>query len=191
MIEIFTIEDFATIKLEVMKKHKLQIANIVNTLKNMDLQKYNTNKFRMLNKEGIELGDFKYIPVHDDLNDDNSFFSAISILFFGDETYYKHIRLFLVYILLKNENEYIKQLEKEVFEELVIKTVKTGFPFEYHLLSVMYDAAANLLDRTVKVYKWENYTELPEVYATNNITKDPLIIAKKENHFIPLLKKDI
>jgi len=43
----------------------------------------------------------------------------------------------------------------------------------------------------VKVYKWENYTELPEVYATNNITKDPLIIAKKENHFIPLLKKDI
>jgi len=148
MIEIFTIEDFATIKLEVMTKHKLQIANIVNTLKNMDLQKYNTNKFRMLNKEDIELEDLVgrsswYIPVHDDLNDDNSFFSAISILFFGDETYYKHIRLFLVYILLKNENEYIKQLEKEVFEELVIKTVKTGFPFEYHLLSVMYDAAAN------------------------------------------------
>ena len=47
MIEIFTKEDFATIKLEVMTKHKLQIANIVNTLKNMDLQKYNTNKFRM------------------------------------------------------------------------------------------------------------------------------------------------
>jgi len=73
------------------------------------------------------------------------------------------------------------------------KIVKTGFHSEFD-----FPVVANLLDRTLKVYKWENYTEPPQIYQpgllhnkTENVNnRDPLIIVKKNNHLIPLLKKE-
>jgi hypothetical protein len=195
------IKDFESIKSEIMKEHKKQIANIVNILKKTDLQRYDEKKFKKILNRDIELESLKYVPVSDDLNDENSLYSAISILLFGDEMNYKHIRLSIVYMLLKND-EYKKEFKDDkMFESLVEQIVKDGFHSEFPLPVV-----ANLLDRTLMIYNWEKFTELPEIYqpellekekeinsndcVTQN-AKDPLIIAKKNNRFIPLLKKDI
>ena len=134
-----------------------------------------------------------YVPVSNDLNDKNSLYSAISILLFGDEMNYKHIRLSIVYMFFKNEEYKKKFKDQKIFESLVEKIVKTGFHSEFD-----FPVVANLLDRTLKVYKWENYTEPPQIYQpgllhnkTENVNnRDPVIVVKKNNNFIPLLNKE-
>ncbi len=183
-----------------MEKQKKQIADIVNKLKRTDLQKFDEKKFSKISSKDIELDNKKYVPVSNDLNDDNSLYSAISILLFGNDSNYRHIRLSIVYFLLTNANEYEKKFkDKKKFKSLVEQIVKTGFHSE-----LPFSVVANLLGRTLKVYKWENFTEPQNIYqpdlqekekkiskkeAENVNNKDPLIIVKKNNHFIPLLKE--
>jgi hypothetical protein len=200
LIKIFLIKDFGSIKYEIMEKQKKQIADIVNKLKRTDLQKFDEKKFSKISSKDIELDNKKYVPVSNDLNDDNSLYSAISILLFGNDSNYRHIRLSIVYFLLTNANEYEKKFkDKKKFKSLVEQIVKTGFHSE-----LPFSVVANLLGRTLKVYKWENFTEPQNIYqpdlqekekkiskkeAENVNNKDPLIIVKKNNHFIPLLKE--
>ena len=192
-MKIFLIKDFESIKSKITKEHKKQILDIVNKLKRTDLLKYDEKKIMKIYSENIELESVNYVPVSNDLNDKNSLYSAISILLFGDEMNYNHIRLSIVYMLLKNEDYKKKFKDQKTFESLVEKIVITGFHSEFD-----FPVVANLLDRTLKIYKWKNYTEPPEIYhpdllqnETKNVNnRDPLIIVKKNNHFIPLLKKE-
>jgi hypothetical protein len=96
-------------------------------------------------------------------------------------------------MLLKNEEYKKKFKDQKRFENLVEKIVKTGFHSEFD-----FPVVANLLDRTLKIYKWENYTEPPAIYhpdllqnETKNVNnRDPVIVVKKNNNFIPLLNKE-
>ena len=151
------------------KQKEADFESIVDFIKNPSLKEYKKHLHSVdLEYENLVEKDQNLIPVNNK-SGDNSFYCAISIILFGDESKFYWLKVGTLYSLLKN-----KQLLFDKYDEKFFNNV------------------AETVDKQINIYSLsENKQVLLKSFNKNSeeTKRISIIFVEHKNYFIPLLKK--